>query len=34
METLAFYFPVVEGKDAVLGLHWGDVVVPMALRVP
>jgi hypothetical protein len=34
METLAFYFPVVEGKDAVLRLHWGDVIVPMALRVP
>lgn len=34
METLAFYFSVVEGKDAVLRLHWGDVVVPMALRVP
>lgn len=33
METLAFYFPVVEGKDAVLRLHWGDVIVPMALRV-
>jgi hypothetical protein len=33
METLAFYFPVVEGKDAVLRLHWGDVMVPMALRV-
>lgn len=34
METLTFYFPVVDGKDAVLRLHWGDVVVPMALRVP
>lgn len=34
METLAFYFSVVESKDAVLRLHWGDVVVPMALRVP
>lgn len=34
METLSFYFPVVEGKDAVLRLHWGAVVVPIALRVP
>ena len=33
METLAFYFPVVEGKDAILRLHWGDVIVPMALTV-
>ena len=23
METLAFYFPVVEGRDVVLRLHWG-----------
>jgi len=34
METLAFYFPVVEGKDAVLRLHWGEVVVPLAISVP
>ncbi len=33
METLAFYFPVVEGKDAVLRLHWGEVMVPMRLQV-
>ncbi|MBI1873172.1 MAG: DUF2911 domain-containing protein [Acidobacteria bacterium] len=34
METLAFYFPIVEGKDAVLRLHWGTVMVPLAIRVP
>lgn len=34
METLAFYFPVVEGKDAVLRLHWGNVIVPLAITVP
>ena len=34
METLAFYFPTVEGKDAVLRLHWGAVMVPLAIRVP
>ena len=34
METLSFYFPVVEGKDAVLRLHWGDVIVPVSVRVP
>jgi hypothetical protein len=34
MEALTFYFPVVEGKDAVLRLHWGDVIVPLQLRVP
>nr|NIT89381.1 DUF2911 domain-containing protein [Gemmatimonadota bacterium]NIX41530.1 DUF2911 domain-containing protein [Gemmatimonadota bacterium] len=34
METLAFYFPVVEGRDAVLRFHWGRVVVPLAIHVP
>jgi hypothetical protein len=34
METLAFYFPVVDGKKAELVLHWGTTVVPMSLEVP
>lgn len=34
METLAFYFPTVEGKDAVLRMHWGAVMVPLSIRVP
>ena len=34
METLAFYFPVVNGKHAELVLHWGTVVVPLAIDVP
>jgi hypothetical protein len=34
METLTFYFPVVEGKDAILRLHWGEVIVPISVRVP
>ena len=34
MEALAFYFPTVEGKEAVLHLHWGTVMVPLAMRVP
>ena len=34
METLAFYFPVVDGKHAELALHWGTVVVPLQLDVP
>jgi hypothetical protein len=34
MEALMFYFPVVEGKDAVLRLHWGEVMVPLSIRVP
>jgi len=34
METLAFYFPVVDGRKAELVLHWGTVVVPMTIEVP
>jgi hypothetical protein len=34
MEVLAFYFPTVEGKDSVLRLHWGRVMVPLSIRVP
>ena len=34
METLAFYFPVVDAKHAELVLHWGTVVVPMKIDVP
>ena len=34
METLSFYFPVVDGKKAELVLHWGTVVVPLQLDVP
>jgi DUF2911 family protein len=34
METLAFYFPVVDGTHGDLVLHWGKVVVPMTIEVP
>lgn len=34
METLAYYFPVVDGHGAELDLHWGRVVVPMQITVP
>lgn len=34
MEALMFYFPVVEGKDATLRLHWGAIIVPLSIRVP
>ena len=33
-EMLTFDFPLVEGKDAVLRLHWGEVMVPLSIRVP
>ena len=34
METLAFYFPVVDGHKSELVLHWGTVVVPLGVEVP
>lgn len=34
METLAWYFPVVEGRKAELVVHWGTVVVPLEIEVP
>jgi hypothetical protein len=34
METLAFYFPVVNVKHAELVLHWGTIVVPLGIDVP
>jgi hypothetical protein len=32
METLAFYFPLVDADSAVLRLHWGTTVVPLLIR--
>jgi hypothetical protein len=32
METLAFYFPVVDGLTATLHFHWGDVIVPLRIE--
>src|SRR5262245_10057666 len=34
METLAFYFAVVDGRHTELVLHWGTVAVPLAIDVP
>ena len=34
VETLTFYFPMVEGKETELRLHWGETVVPMTIVVP
>ena len=33
MESMAYYFPAVDGKDATLRLHWGTVMVPLAIKV-
>jgi hypothetical protein len=32
METLAFYFPMVDEDSAILNLHWGKTVVPFAIK--
>jgi hypothetical protein len=32
METLAYYFPLVDADSAVLRLHWGTTVVPVMIR--
>ena len=32
METLTYYFPVVDADSAVLRLQWGTVVVPIKLK--
>ncbi len=34
METLAFYFPKVDGKHAELVLHWGKTIVPLQIEAP
>ena len=34
METLAYYFAVVDGRHAELVLHWGSVAVPLSIDVP
>ncbi len=32
METLALYFPFVDGALAVLYLHWGTTIVPLTIQ--
>lgn len=32
METLAFYFPKVDGSEATLVMHWGTTIIPMGIR--
>lgn len=34
METMSYYFPWVEGREADLVFHWGTVVVPFRFEVP
>jgi len=32
METLAWYFPYVQGDSATLRMHWGTTMVPLRVR--
>jgi len=32
IETLEFYFPLVDADSAVLNLHWGKTIVPLSIR--
>jgi hypothetical protein len=32
METLGFYFPMVDADSAVLNMHWGKTIVPIPIR--
>lgn len=32
METLTYYFPMVDADSALLRLHWGTVVVPLTIK--
>jgi hypothetical protein len=34
METLAFYFPVVLRDEAVMRIHWGEMMVPVKIKAP
>jgi hypothetical protein len=33
MEALAFCFPVVGPYEATLRFHWGQVTVPLSIKV-
>ena len=34
METLAFYFPVVLRDEAVMRIHWGEMILPLRIKAP
>jgi Protein of unknown function (DUF2911) len=34
VETLAFYFPLVDSTRAELVMHWGQTVVPVRIHAP
>ena len=34
METLAVYFPVVTRDEALLRIHWGEMIAPVKIKAP
>ncbi len=34
METLAFYFPLVDADSGTLVIHWGRTMVPLRIKAP
>lgn len=32
METLAYYFPYIEGKEGIMHFHWGKTIVPLKIK--
>ncbi len=34
LETLGYYFPVVNRDEALLRIHWGTTIVPIRIRAP
>ncbi|HCQ98181.1 MAG TPA: hypothetical protein DIU48_02085 [Acidobacteria bacterium] len=34
IESLAYYFAMVEEKDTELRLHWGETIIPLLITVP
>ena len=34
IESLAYYFAMVEEKDTELRLHWGETIIPLMITVP
>jgi hypothetical protein len=32
MESLGFYFPMVDADSATLVMHWGKTIVPISIK--
>jgi len=34
METMAIYFPLVQRDEAIMRIHWGEMIVPIRIKSP